>query len=67
MTVIDTHQVLYSYDRLAFGISSAPALLWWHYESLLRDLPRARVYLASQSPQNNRTRPRFEKSVPETS
>ncbi|XP_049268704.1 uncharacterized protein K02A2.6-like [Rhipicephalus sanguineus] len=45
MTVINTHQGLYSYNRLAFGISSAPALFQRRIESLLRDLPRVRVYL----------------------
>ncbi|XP_049276455.1 uncharacterized protein K02A2.6-like [Rhipicephalus sanguineus] len=45
MTVINTHQALYSYNRLAFGISSAPALFQRRIESLLRDLPRVRVYL----------------------
>ncbi|XP_049267208.1 uncharacterized protein LOC119375361 [Rhipicephalus sanguineus] len=45
MTVINTHQGLNSYNRLAFGISSAPALFQRRIESLLRDLPRVRVYL----------------------
>ncbi|XP_037572197.2 uncharacterized protein LOC119454302 [Dermacentor silvarum] len=45
ITVINTHQGLYSYNRLVFGISSAPALFQRRIESLLRGLRRVRVYL----------------------
>ncbi|XP_049528966.1 uncharacterized protein LOC119462504 [Dermacentor silvarum] len=45
MTIINTHQSLYSYNRVAFGISSAPALFQRRSESLLRGLPRVCVYL----------------------
>ncbi|KAM7309689.1 retrovirus-related Pol polyprotein from transposon 17.6 [Ixodes scapularis] len=45
MTVLSTHQGLYCYNRLAFGIASAPALFQRRIESLLQGLPRVQVYL----------------------
>lgn len=45
MTVLNTHQGLYCYNRLAFGIASAPALFQRRIESLLQGLPRVQVYL----------------------
>lgn len=45
MAVFNTHKGLFAYNRLAFGIASAPALFQRCIESLLQGLPRVKVYL----------------------
>ena len=42
---INTHRGLFTYNRLAFGVSSAPAIFQRTMESLLLGLPRVAVYL----------------------
>ncbi|XP_038139940.1 uncharacterized protein K02A2.6-like [Cyprinodon tularosa] len=42
---INTHRGLFTYNRLAFGVSSAPAIFQRTMESLLQGLPRVAVYL----------------------
>uniref|UniRef100_A0A8C6MDI2 ribonuclease H n=1 Tax=Nothobranchius furzeri TaxID=105023 RepID=A0A8C6MDI2_NOTFU len=41
---INTHRGLFTYNRLAFGVSSAPAIFQRTMESLLQDLPNVAVY-----------------------
>ena len=36
---INTHKGLFRYNRLPFGISSAPAIFQWAMETLLKDIP----------------------------
>nr|XP_050045697.1 uncharacterized protein K02A2.6-like [Dermacentor andersoni] len=45
MAVLNTHKGLFAYNRLAFGIASAPALFQRRLESVLQGLPRVKVYL----------------------
>ncbi|XP_037501390.1 uncharacterized protein K02A2.6-like [Rhipicephalus sanguineus] len=45
IAVLNTHKGLYCYNRLAFGIDSAPALFQRRMESVLRGLPGVKVYL----------------------
>ncbi|XP_063049093.1 uncharacterized protein K02A2.6-like [Engraulis encrasicolus] len=42
---VNTHRGLFTYNRLAFGVSSAPAIFQRTMESLLQGLPRVAVYL----------------------
>ncbi|XP_075559289.1 uncharacterized protein LOC142590746 [Dermacentor variabilis] len=43
--VLNTHRGLYCYNRLAFGIASAPALFQRRMELILQGLPNVQVYL----------------------
>ncbi|KAK8788142.1 hypothetical protein V5799_022084 [Amblyomma americanum] len=45
LLVINTHKGLFAYNRLAFGVSSAPALFQRRMEETLRDIPGTSVYL----------------------
>ncbi|XP_037561542.1 uncharacterized protein K02A2.6-like [Dermacentor silvarum] len=45
IAVLNTHRGLYCYNRLAFGIASAPALFQRRMESILQGLPNVQVYL----------------------
>ena len=42
---INTHKGLYKYNRLSFGVHSAPAIFQRAMEGLLRDIPSTVVYL----------------------
>lgn len=42
---INTHRGLFTYNRLPFGVSSAPAIFQRTMESLLQGMPRVAVYL----------------------
>ena len=44
-TVINTHRGLFRYNRLSFGISSAPGIFQRAMEELLRDMPGVLCYL----------------------
>ena len=44
-TTINTHKGLYQYQRLPFGISTAPSLFQRTMETLLQGLPKVCVYL----------------------
>ena len=44
-TTINTHRGLYSYNRLPFGISAAPAIFQRTLETLLQGIPNVCVYL----------------------
>ena len=44
-TTINTHRGLYQYNRLPFGISSAPAIFQRTIENILQNLPYTYVYL----------------------
>ena len=43
--VINTHKGLFRYNRLPFGVSSAPAIFQRTMESLLQDIPGVAVYI----------------------
>ena len=45
LTVINTHQGLYKFKRLPFGLSSAPAIFQKFIEQLVRDIPGVACYL----------------------
>nr|XP_054923966.1 uncharacterized protein LOC126526126 [Dermacentor andersoni] len=45
MAVLNTHKGLFAYNRLAFGIASAPALFQHRLKSAMQGLPRVKVYL----------------------
>ena len=45
LTTINTHEALYKYTRLIFGVASAPAIFQQTIETLLKDLPMACVYI----------------------
>ena len=42
---INTHMGLYQYNRLPFGVSSAPAIFQRTIENILKGIPRVCVYL----------------------
>ena len=44
-TTINTHKGLFRYNRLPFGVASAPAIFQRTMDSLLQDLPQVCVYL----------------------
>ena len=44
-TVVNTHRGLFRYNRLLFGVSSAPWIFQRTMESLLHDIPYVIVYL----------------------
>ena len=44
-TVINTHKGLFAYNRLCFGISSAPGIFQRTMETLLKDIPGVCCYL----------------------
>ena len=44
-TTINTNRGLYQYNRLAFGISSAPVIFQRTVENILQNLPHTCVYL----------------------
>ncbi|XP_041961667.1 uncharacterized protein K02A2.6-like [Alosa sapidissima] len=43
--VVNTHRGLFTYNRLPFGVASAPAIFQRTIEGLLRGIPRVAVYL----------------------
>lgn len=45
LTTINTHRGLYQYNRLPFGISSAPAIFQRTMETILQGLPKVFVYI----------------------
>ena len=45
LTAINTHQGLYKFKRLPFGLSSAPAIFQKFIEQLVRDIPGVACYL----------------------
>ena len=45
LVTISTHRGLYQYNRLPFGVASAPAIFQRTMEQLLRDMPRVGVYI----------------------
>ncbi|XP_049275490.1 uncharacterized protein LOC119405884 [Rhipicephalus sanguineus] len=45
IAVLNTHKGLFCYNRLAFGIASAPALFQQCIEAVLQGLPGVKVYL----------------------
>ena len=45
MVTINTHQGLYHYTKLPFGVSSAPAIFQHTMDSILQGLPRVICYL----------------------
>ena len=45
LTTINTHRGLFQYNRLAFGISSAPGIFQRAMENLFKDLPNVICYL----------------------
>lgn len=45
LTTINTHRGLFEYNRLAFGISSAPGMFQRAMENLFQDLPEVICYL----------------------
>nr|XP_037282377.1 uncharacterized protein LOC119175541 [Rhipicephalus microplus] len=45
ITVLNTHKGLFCYNRLAFGIASAPALFQRRIEAVLQGIPGVKVYL----------------------
>ena len=44
-TTINTHRGLYQYNRLPFGIYSAPEIIQRTIENVLRGIPRVCVYI----------------------
>ena len=45
LVVINTHRGLFRYNRLPFGVSSAPGIFQRAMETLLQDIPNVKVYL----------------------
>ena len=43
--VVNTHRGLFQYNRLPFGVSSAPGIFQLTMESLLKDIPGVAVYI----------------------
>ena len=43
--VINTHKGLFRYNRLPYGVSSAPGIFQRYMESLLQGIPNVIVYL----------------------
>ena len=43
--VVNTHRGLFQYNRLPFGVSSAPGIFQRTMESLLKDIPGVVVYI----------------------
>ncbi len=44
-TTINTHRRLFWYDRLPFGVSSAPGIFQCIIDDLVKDMPHAGAYL----------------------
>ena len=42
---INTHKGLFRYNRLPFGVASAPAIFQWYMETLLQDCKGVTIYL----------------------
>lgn len=45
LTVVNTHKGLFCFNRLPFGVSSAPAIFQRRMETILQGLPGVQVYL----------------------
>lgn len=45
LVTISTQRGLYQYNRLPFGVSSAPAIFQWTMETLLRDMANVCIYM----------------------
>lgn len=45
LTTIHTHRSLYQFNRLPFGVSSAPAIFQRTIEAVLRGFPQTFVYI----------------------
>lgn len=45
LLVINTHQGLFRYNRLPFGVSSAPGIFQRTMETILKGIPHVTVYL----------------------
>ena len=45
IVTINTHKGLFRYNRLPFGIASAPSIFQWSMETVLQGLPNVCVYL----------------------
>ena len=45
LTTVNTHKGLFQYNRLPFGVSSAPAVFQRTMENLLKNIPGVCVYL----------------------
>ena len=43
--VINTHKSLFRYNRLSYGVSSAPGIFQRYMENLLQDIPNVVIYL----------------------
>ena len=43
--IVNTQRGLFRYNRLPFGVSSAPGIFQWIMENLLKDIPGVVVYL----------------------
>ena len=43
--VINSHKSLFAYNRLPFGVSSAPRIFQQRIENLLQDIPNVLIYL----------------------
>ena len=55
-TTINTHRGLYTYNRLPFGISAAPAIFQRTLETLLHGIPNICVYLDNTGNRENNQR-----------
>lgn len=42
--VINTHQGLFHYNRMPFGVSSAPGVFQYVVENFLKDIPKVMIY-----------------------
>ena len=45
LLTVNTHKGLFAYNRLPFGVSSAPGIFQRTIESLLKGIPNVLVYL----------------------